>query len=520
MSEKNSKKNEIMEIDLRRLWKAFLNKLWLICIASVVGTAAALLWTIYMVTPLYQSSAMFYVNNSDISMGDTSLSISTGDITASKSLVNTYAVILNSRTCLNDVIDYANLDYSYEQLRGMISASAVNETEVFRVVVTNPDPLEAKKIANAIAYILPNRISEIVEGTSAKIVDYAVSASAPSSPNYTKFALLGFLAGFVLSFGIVILRAIYDVTIRTEEDIEQCCDYPILAAVPDMTVQAKAGHKSNKRKGYSGSHSKKKKSAFYSADDSNNLVGNNISFAATEAYKLLRTKLQFSFVEEVQCPVIGISSAMAGEGKSLSSVNLAYTLAQLNKKVLLIDCDMRRPSLNTKLTMPKAHGLSNYLTGQADLETVVQLYKVDEQAGFYTIAAGRNPPNPVELLSSSKMRNLLQKLRNEYDYVLLDLPPVGEVSDAMAIANLTDGILLVVRQDYCTTLALVEAVRQFEFIESKILGIVLNGATEHSKSYGYKYRYGSRYYSKAYSKYEYAELKRSVESTESSTEEK
>ncbi len=527
MNEKINKRNEIVEIDLKRLWKALLRKLWIICLSAIAGGAAALVWTLYMITPLYQSSAMFYVNNSDISVGDTSLSISSSDITASKNLVKTYAVILNSRACLNDVIDYANLSYSYGQLRGMISASAVNETEVFQVIVTNPDPQEAKKIANAIAYILPNRISEIVEGTSAKIVDYAVSASSPSSPNYTRNTFLGFMAGFAIAFGIIILRAIYDVTIRTEEDIEQCCDHPILAAVPDMLAQSKGGYYGygkRRKKGYysyygygASSHSKKKKATAANIADEKNLIGNNISFAASEAYKLLRTKLQFSFVDEIKCPVIGVSSAMAGEGKSLSSVNLAYSLAQLNKKVLLIDCDMRRPSLCTKLPIQKTPGLSDYLTGHSDMDSVIQACKVDEQEGFAVIASGRNPPNPIELLSSSKMSKAINRLRDDYDYIILDLPPVGEVSDAMVAAKVADGILLVVRQDYCSTVALNAAVNQFEFIESRILGVVMNCVGEHGA--GYRYGYGKKYYKKYYSKYRYAYALNDNDSAKSSKKE-
>ena len=348
---------------------------------------------------------MFYVNNSDLSVGETSFSVSSSDITASKNLVETYIVILKSRACLNDVIDYAKLPYRYSELKRMISASSVNDTEVFQVTVTDADPVEAEKIANAIAYILPNRISDIVEGTSAQIVDYAVVASSPSSPNYTQNIVLGLFLGFVISVIVIILRSLYDVTIRNEEDIEQVCSHPILTAVPDISAQSKGsyyyGYGSKKRS--KKRMSKKATKAALSDADEKALIGKDISFAALEAYKLLRTKLQFSFVDEVTCPVIGMSSAMAGEGKSLSSINLAYSLSQLDKKVLLIDCDMRRPSLSVKLPRKKTPGLSEYLTGHVSLNDAIQLCKVDEAGGFAIIASGRNPPNPIELLSSAKM---------------------------------------------------------------------------------------------------------------------
>ena len=492
MKDKNNKNNDVIEIDLKRIWKAIWHKAWLICIVSVITAALTLIGTIYFITPQYKSSAMFYVNNNSLSVGDASFSITSGDITAAKSLVDTYIVILNSRACLDNVIDYADVDYSYDDLKGMINASAVNETEIFEVTVTSTDAKEAEIIANAIAYILPKQISSIVEGTSAKIVDYAVKSAIPSSPSKTKNTLVGFMIGFGITVLIVVLRQMFDITIRTEEDVEQCCNHPVLAAVPDMELISKnAGHYYS---GYGDSvreNKKKNNQAF--ASNKTILVGKDISFAASEAYKLLRTKLQFSFVDEISCPVIGVSSAMAGEGKSLSSANLAYALSQLDKKVLLIDCDLRRPSLSVKLPIEKMPGLSNFLTGQIDLHKIIQSCQMDTDSGFHVISSGRNPPNPIELISSAKMEKALEALRQSYDYIILDLPPVGEVSDAMVAAKLVDGILLVVRQDYCNTVALNSAVNQFEFIESRILGIVMNCVGERGGKYRKYYKY-KKYY--------------------------
>lgn len=494
MQEISNKKENIskdaFEIDLGRIWKVICKRIWMIGIVSVLCAVIVAVSTFFLITPKYESSAMFYVNNNSLSVGDASFSISQGDISAAKSLVDTYIVILNSKSCLNDVIDYTDYDLTYEDLKDMISAGAVNATEIFEVKVTCTDPEEAKELANAIAYILPKRIASIVEGTSAKIVDYAVTPAEPCSPSYVKNTAIGFILGMILSLLVIVLREIFDVTIRNDEDIKKCCDYPILASVPDMINQTSTG-------GYyygSNKNSHKQKSP---ANKKQAVIGKNINFVASEAYKLLRTKLQFSFVDDVVCPVVGISSALAGEGKSLSSVNLAYTLAQLDKRILLIDCDMRRPSLATKLPINKVPGLSNYLTGQNDIQGVIQRCSLDDSFSFDVISSGDNPPNPIELLSSAKMERVLSELKNTYDTIIIDLPPVGEVSDAMVAAKLTDGILLVVRQDYCNSIALSTAVSQFEFIESRILGVVMNCVNEESGKYT---RYGKGYYSK-YSKY-------------------
>ena len=497
MNEKEIQKNEEIEIDLGRVFRAVLDRAWIVAVVAVLCAVLTFVGTFFFITPQYTSAAMFYVNNNAFSVGDASLSISSGDLVTSRGLVDSYIVILKTRATLNDVIDYAGADCSYSALRGMISAEAVNETEIFQVSVTSPDPQEAERLANAIAYILPKRIGTIIDGTSAKVVDAAVVPSRPSSPSYTKNTIVGFLLGFLVAVAIIALREIFDITIRSEEDVTRVCENPILAAVPDMTAPSKGGS-------YYYGYGRKKKGAYEKTKEpaqEATLMGPKISFAASEAYKLLRTKLQFSFADDNDCHVIGLSSALSGEGKSLTAVNLAYTLSELNKKVILVDCDMRRPTLAEKLKIRKKPGLSSYLTNQSHLVDLLQDCNLDgNKTAFHVISAGQNPPNPVELLSSDRMKRCLEKLRKAYDYVILDLPPVGEVSDAMAVANETDGMLLVVRQNYCDSVVLTETARQFQFIHAKILGVVFNCTNEHGGNYGKGYykRYYKRYYRRYY----------------------
>ena len=492
-------KNDEIEIDLQRLFAALYKKAWLIALAAVVCAVAALLVTILFITPTYQSAAMFYVNNNSLSLGDASVSISSSDISASKSLVKSYIVILETRETLVDVIDYAGVDRTPAQVKSMLSAAAVDSTEIFRVVVTSEDPKEAKAIADAIAYILPKRISSIIEGTSAKVVDSAVLPTRASAPNYTKNTMMGFVVGLVLMAALIVLRELMDITIRTEDDIAQSCKSPVLTVVPDMNAPAKIGkaHAFARKKG-----SSKQENANAAPAE---IIGKGISFGAAEAYKLLRTKLEFSFVDEGGCRVIGVSGALIGEGKSVSTVNLAYSISQLGKRVLLVDCDMRRPSLADKLPIKAVPGLSDYLAGQTTEDKLFQPcnLKGDTDA-FAVVSSGRIPPNPMELLSSAKMENFLAELRQKYDYIILDLPPVSEVGDALAVSRLTDGMLVVVRQNHCNRIALNAAVRQLEFVDAKILGVIFNCTTEAGESYGNKYsRYSryARYYKGGYSKY-------------------
>lgn len=468
---------ETEKIDLIRLIRALWKKLWIVVLAGIIGGAASYAWTDYNTVPIYQSSAMLYVNSA-ISVGSSGSGLSSKiSLATAKGLIDTYIVVLNTRETLNDVIDYAGLNYSWGQLKGMISAAPVNDTEIFQITVTSTDPEEAELIANAVVEILPKRISTIIEGASVQVVDHAVLPSTPINGGHRSDTLKGALLGMILSGGLIVLFALFDIMIRSAEDIEKICKYPILTAIPDMG---------------SGSGKKKKTIA---QEKGENLYGEHISFDASEGYKLLRTKIQFSFADESDSHVIGVSSALAGEGKSITTINLAYALAQMEKKVLLIDCDLRRPSVAARLDLKREPGLSNYLTRQASVGDVIQLCKMDDKVSMSVIVAGKTPPNPIELLSCAKMEKTMEAFRGHYDYILLDLPPIDEVSDAMAVSGLTDGMLMVVRQDYCDTTGFKNAIREFEFADAHILGIILNC----NKNNGYQKVYGK--YKKYYKKY-------------------
>lgn len=238
----NDEKDTI-EIDLLALAQAVWKRIWLVLTSVVAGAVAAFLFATFIITPLYESKAMLYVNNSSISVGSTSFSISTGELSAAQSLVKTYIVIMQSRQTLNAVIEQADLVYTYDELKDMISAASVNNTEIFEITVTSDDPEEAELIVNTISDILPDKIADIVEGSSVRVVDYGVVPVYPVSPNVTKFALVGFLLGGVLSVGFIILLELLNNSIRSEEYLIQTYDLPVLAVVPAMT------RKSRRKKG-------------------------------------------------------------------------------------------------------------------------------------------------------------------------------------------------------------------------------------------------------------------------------
>lgn len=236
------KDQDVIEIDLLAIARAIWKKIWLVIAMVIIGTVIMFSYAKFLIVPLYESRAMMYVNNSSLSLGNTSFSISSGELSAAQSLVETYIVILKSRLTLNAVIEKADLPYTYEELKNMITASAVNATEVFEIVVTDKDPVEAELIANTIAEILPQKIAGIVEGSSVKIVDYAVVPAYPVSPSVTKYTAIGFLMGGAISVGIIVVMELFNKSIRDEDYLLQTYDLPILAVVPVMGQTEKGYH--------------------------------------------------------------------------------------------------------------------------------------------------------------------------------------------------------------------------------------------------------------------------------------
>ena len=239
-------KQEEQEIDLLKLLRVLLSKLWVIVAAALVGGVLFFLFTFFFITPQYKSSALLYVNNSSIDIGSTKLNISSGDISASSSLIDTYVVILKSRTTLEQAIKEGKLPYTYEQLTKKVSGSAEGKTPVFKITVQDADPEMAAHITNTIVEIMVDAnsgISGIVEGSSVRVIDYAVVARKASSPSYSKNTAIGMLLGFVVSCGIIILFSLMDSTIREEEYLlEKYGNIPVLATIPDLFEDSQGGY--------------------------------------------------------------------------------------------------------------------------------------------------------------------------------------------------------------------------------------------------------------------------------------
>lgn len=244
----------------------------------------------------------------------------------------------------------------------------------------------------------------------------------------------------------------------------------------------------------------RKREGRFIQEERKHLLTAKSDFFLREAYKTLRTNVSFALGDEDTCKVITVTSAQQGEGKSITAINLAISYAMTERKVLLIDCDLRRPKLARLLQMKSELGMSNIivkpeLLGRAILPTEVQ--------GLDVILAGNIPPNPSELLSSPRMQQLIDNLRESYDYIFLDSPPVNIVTDAVVLAPKSDGVLFLVRANRSERGSVIHAVEQLEYAKAKVLGFVLNGVDMEKLHYGYKkYHYG-RYSRYGYGKYGY-----------------
>ena len=508
------KEKEYLEIDIYRIFSALWHKIWIIILAAILLGSIICSISLFAIKPLYTAETLFYVNNKSLSVGDTKVSISQGDLTAAQSLIDTYSVILKSRNTLNEVIKQSGVSYSYKELNKMITSESVNGTEIFHVEVESPDPQEAELLANTIARVLPEKIAAIVDGSSVRIVDYAVVPSQKSSPNITLNTILGALAGAVLACIFIIARELKDDEIHDTDYIMQNYDEPILAVIPDLKSKGGSGRYGNgyyAESAYETANRKQKlkKKKKLSKSDSKipedpvkdiEVLGPNLNFAAAEAYKLLRTNLEFCVSQDSNCQIIGVTSAMRGEGKTTMSINTAYTFAQTGKRVLLIEADLRLPNIARRLDLEQRPGLSNLLSSKHITQGFLQ--KSDMIDNLWVIVGGDCPPNPAELIASKKMEQLVKELKCHFDVIIMDLPPVGVVTDALTAAKYLDGLAVISREKMCTRKGLAEVVRKLNFVGAKILGFVVTGSSVAKKSYKYKKSSYGNYYKESYEKAE------------------
>ena len=233
---------------------------------------------------------------------------------------------------------------------------------------------------------------------------------------------------------------------------------------------------------------------------SDNLINMDaVAFQIRESYKAARTNIVYSIIKK-GCKKISFTSPNKGEGKTVTSVNVAIALAQqVNTRVLIIDCDLRRPQIHNALSLEPSPGLTNYLNGECEKEEMIRTTKI---SNLFAVTYGAVPPNPSELLSSSGMQEFVKTVEKDYDYIIFDTPPVGVVVDSLPLVKQSDGVVLVVKHNSTTYPALKKVIDVLNRNGGKILGIIVNNVEsvktkkfgKGGKGYGYEYGYGYGYY--------------------------
>jgi len=332
-------------------------------------------------------------------------------------------------------------------------------------------------------------VSAGLRATNIHFIDQATPPSFPVRPNKLRNVEFALAAGLMLGIGLAFTKEALDNSVKNAMEMEKLLGFPTLAIVP--IGQSSALHRSGRSR-----------SLGITPRNGAGIVElsvlNKPGAAISEAFRTLRTSVLLSSAER-QPQAILITSSQPNEGKSVTALNLALTLAQKGGRVLLVDSDMRRPTVARTLGIPNKRGLSGILTGAYEFDDTL-LVKVERAESLFVLPSGPHPPNPAELLCSTKMEYLIKQLRQRFDNIVFDSPPVLPITDATILSNLVDGVILVVACEATTRAALNRACRVIEHSGGKILGTVLNKVDVRRDGY-YGYRYYHGYYTYQYKAY-------------------
>jgi capsular exopolysaccharide synthesis family protein len=446
-------------VELQDYWRT-IRRRWRLVAATVLAVVAvAAIWT-WTTTPLYSSSTRIFVSTSQTDES----SAYTGNLFATQRVAS-YADLVTSNQLATRVSD--ELDgMPPEDLREMVTATSVPETVLLEISAMNADPEVARDVAQAYAEQLQLLVEELEtpKGAStavikATLIDDAQVADSPDSPQPLRNLALGAVLGLLLGIGAAVARELLDTTVKGSDDIAEITPAPVLANIFRDTDAAKSPAQA---------------------------LATATPWA--EAFRVLRTNMQYVDVDHDQ-KVLVLTSSLPGEGKTTTAVNLAVTMSQAGHRGALIECDLRRPLIADRLELDAAVGTTSVLIGKVDAKDAMQQYA---DTSVDVMVCGQLPPNPSELLQSQAMETLLVDLRQIYDIVILDAPPLLPVTDAALLATRADGAVVVVSHGRTTRDQLSTAIERLDSVGATTLGLVVNltPAKQSGSGYGYGYGYG------------------------------
>ncbi|MCL2316620.1 MAG: polysaccharide biosynthesis tyrosine autokinase [Actinomycetia bacterium] len=426
---------------------------------------------VYLTPPIYTASSQVFLS---VQGGQTTSDLVQG-VNYATSVTRSYALITTSPEVLDRAIEDGDLGGTSQQLAPHVSTSIPTNTSIIQITVTDGGAVRAAAIAQAIAESLKESVKELANKDSsgnativATIITPSTEPTSPTSPKLMLTLALGIVAGLAIGIGQAVLRKTLDVSVRSESDIAKATDHSVVARIPYASTIGRDPI----------------------------IVVNDPQSPVAEEYRRLRTNLGFLSMDADAAPVLVITSSLPQEGKSITAINIAFSFAEDDQRVLLIDADLRRPKIAGYLNLEGGVGLTTVLVGKARLEDVIQ------QLGpghIDVLPLGAIPPNPVEMAGSEAMRRLLAYAAERYDVVVIDSAPVLPVADSTLLATLATGTLVVVGADRVKIPQLRDTMDSIEQGNSSVMGLILNMARRrssgdyyHSGYYSYTYDNGQR----------------------------
>ena len=461
-----------IEINVLFLLEKVLKKWWLLLISAVLVAAIGWGCAYATTTPTYTSNLSFTVYNKEATDVNSS-----SDISSSIMMANTFKYILEGRTMCERVAQVSGYGMSASAVSACMDAEIQSNTNIIIVSVTTKSPEQSYAIATAMA----NCYSEIVDYAypNATLQMYE-EPFLPTSPNqqtsYTLYTVVGAVVGFAIAFiALFIANAAHD-TIQTVDDITVKLDANLIGTVDDVQ---------NKKK-------KNKPRRLLITD-------RTLGFSFIEEYKAIRAKVE-SYCKRNEHKVIMVTSANENEGKTTVAVNLALSLAQNGKSVLVIDADMRKPAVCKFLNLNVSPDcdLANVIIGKTELSDAI---KYVEKYKLFILATVQVNDEPTEMLSSQQMNKLIKAAREEFDYVIVDTAPASVVADANILTNFADASILVIRENFAASGRIRGVIDDISSNKAELIGCIYNGASVSGVrgAYGkYRYGYGGYGYGRGY----------------------
>lgn len=419
-----------------------------------------------VVIPKYKSISTIVLTRDNINNNGKVDSVTQGDLTLNKSLIATYRKILKSSKVLNQVINNLSLEMTEDELYKNIEIEEIKDTQIIQVGVININAQEAQRIAEELNSVFIEEVKQIYKVDNISIVDRASLETQPYNIHHMVDIFVFFIAGIIFSTMMIIAIYILDSTIKIEQDIEEYVKINVIGTIPF--------HKSR-------------------TNSKNELiVQSNGKSVISEAFKAIRTSISFSKANSDSKTIL-FTSGNAGEGKSWIASNIAVAYAWSNKNVIIVDADMRKGRQHNIFCVSNENGLSDCLTAlenKDDYKTLQTYIKQTNVPKVHIMTIGTMPPNPSELLSSSKMSNLIYMLKCVYDIVIIDGTPCNLVADSIPLSRIVDSTIVVTESRRTEIEDLRHVVKLIKNVGGNIEGAILNKKKVQNKEYGKGYYYG------------------------------